>query len=150
MGVIIRPPSWHQTTEVIATVKVRRGQEYFREAVLNNFDGRCGVTGISVRGLLIASHILPWSTHPDERLNVANGLCLSRIHDAAFDQGLITFSDNLELQLSSQLKSFLGEPVVDSIFGNHEGQMLKLPDDAVMPDPQFLAQHRKAIFKKAA
>jgi putative restriction endonuclease len=43
-GVKVRklPPTG--PTEAIATVKQRRGQEYFREAVLNNFGGRCGVT----------------------------------------------------------------------------------------------------------
>lgn len=35
------------STETKATVKVRRGQEYFRQAVLNNFAGQCGVTGLA-------------------------------------------------------------------------------------------------------
>jgi putative restriction endonuclease len=67
-------------------VKQRRGQGYFRDAVLNNFGGRSGVTGLAVRDLLVASHILPWGSHPTERLNIRNGLCLSRLHDAAFDR----------------------------------------------------------------
>ena len=53
-----RPPTG--VTEITANVKLRRGQDYFRTAVLNNFGGRCGVTGLAVRELLIASHILPW------------------------------------------------------------------------------------------
>jgi CheY-like chemotaxis protein len=69
-----RPPTG--PTETTATVKQRRGQEYFRDAVLNNFGGRCGVTQLDVRELLIASHILPWGTHIAERLSVQNGLCL--------------------------------------------------------------------------
>jgi putative restriction endonuclease len=85
-------------------VKIRRGQDYFREAVLNNFGGRCGITQLGIRELLIASHILPWGTHASQRLNVRNDLCLSRLHDAAFDQGLITFDDNLPLELSPRLK----------------------------------------------
>ena len=84
-------------TETLVTVKARRGQNYFREAVINNGGGCCGVTGLAVRDLLIASHILPWGTHPEHRLNVRNGICLSRLHDAAFDRGLITFDDSLQL-----------------------------------------------------
>ena len=91
-------------TEVVATVKQRRGQEYFRDAVLNNFGGACGVSGIAVRQLLVASHILPWRSHAEERLNVRNGLCLSRLHDAAFDIGLICFDDDLRLMISPVLK----------------------------------------------
>src|SRR5882757_7937423 len=99
-GVRIRKRPPVGPTEMITSVKVRRGQEYFRDAVLNNFGGRCGVTGLAVRELLIASHILPWGTHVAERLNVRNGLSLSRLHDAAFDIGLITFDDDLRLKLS--------------------------------------------------
>ena len=132
-----------------ATVKLRRGKEYFRDAVLNNFSGRCGVTLLSIRDLLIASHILPWGAYPAERLNVRNGLCLSRIHDAAFDRGLITFDDDLHLVLSPRLQSHLHEDVIEANFGIYEGQPLWLPDDAVPPDGGFLAEHRRMLFKKS-
>jgi hypothetical protein len=79
-----RPPNGPTKTQAI--VKQRRGQEYFRDAVFNNFGGCCGVTGLTERALLVASHILPWDAHPAERLNVRNGLSLSRLHDAAFDR----------------------------------------------------------------
>ena len=139
-----RPPSG--STESAASTKVRRGQEFFREVVINNFGGRCGVTRLAVRELLIASHILPWSTHVSERLNVRNGLCLSRLHDAAFDQGMLAFDDQLHLMLSLRLKAHLSTRVVEENFGRYEGQPLNLPDDAVLPDPAFLAQHRTLVF----
>ncbi len=60
-----------------------------------------------VRELLIASHILPWSGHEAERLNVRNGIALNRLHDAAFDQGFISFDDNLHVLLSKRLRDFL-------------------------------------------
>lgn len=130
-------------TETTATVKLRRGQDYFRDAVLNNFGGRCGVTQLAVRELLIASHILPWGTHEAERLNVRNGLSLSRLHDAAFDQWLITFDDNLCLVVSPRLKAELPQRAVAENFGAYAGQPLCLPNDAVLPDLAFLAEHRK-------
>jgi len=142
-----RPPTG--STETIATVKLRRGQEYFRDAVLNNFGGLCGVTQLAVRELLIASHILPWGTHPSERLNVRNGLCLSRLHDAAFDRGLVAFDDNMRLVLSKRLRDELPQRSVAENFGAYEGQPLQLPDDAAFPDLSFLAEHRTKIFVKA-
>jgi putative restriction endonuclease len=132
-------------TEFKTTVKVRRGQEYFRQAVLNNFAGRCGVCGLAVRELLIASHILPWGKFEAERLNVCNGLCLSRLHDAAFDNWLISFDENLRLLLSPRLKSELPQRTVAENFGVFAGEPLKLPRDAVLPEPKFLAMHR-AVF----
>ncbi len=134
-----RPPT---ATETTATVKQRRGQEYFRDAVLNNFAGRCGVTGLAVRELLIASHILPWGIHPADRLNVRNGLCLSRLHDAAFDRYLITFDADLRLVLTPRLKEALSQRSVSENFGAYSGQRLLVPDDAALPDARFLAEHR--------
>jgi len=37
---------------------------------------------------------------PEERLNVRNGICLSCLHDAAFDCHLISFDEELRLVLS--------------------------------------------------
>ena len=139
-----RPPAG--PTETIGSVKLRRGQDYFRNAVLNNFDGRCGVTGLRVRGLLVASHILPWGSHPGERLNVRNGLSLSRLHDAAFDQGLIAFDEQLRLLISPRLRSELSQRTVAESFGAYAGETLCLPVDAAFPEPAFLAEHRANIF----
>ena len=144
-GVRVRTRSPDGPTETTATVKLRRGQDYFRDAVLNNFGGRCGVTQLAVRELLIASHILPWGVHVTERLNVRNGLSLSRLHDAAFDQGLITFDDSLCLVISPRLKAELPLRAVAENFGAYAGQPLCLPDDAALPDLAFLAEHRKTF-----
>ena len=141
-----RPPTG--PTETTANMKVRRGQDYFRDAVLNNFGGRCGVTQLAVRELLIASHILPWGTHDAERLNVRNGLSLSRLHDAAFDQGLITFDDSLCLVVSPRLKAELPQRAVAENFGAYAGEPLRLPDDAALPDLAFLSEHRAKKFRK--
>lgn len=141
-----RPPS--EVTEKTALVRQRRGQDYFRNAVVNNFGGRCGVTQLAVRELLIASHILPWGSHPNERLNVRNGLCLSRLHDAAFDQGLIAFDDNLRMVLSAALKAALPQKTVADNFGCYAGESLRLPNDSALPESAFLAEHRAKIFKK--
>jgi putative restriction endonuclease len=126
--------------------KARRGQEYFRQAVLNNFGGRCGVTGLAIRELLIDSHILPWCSHPAERLNVRNGICLSRLHDAAFDGGLISLDDHLRLLLSPRLKQELPHRAVADNFSAYESQPLSLPGDAALPDLSFLAAHRAGVF----
>jgi hypothetical protein len=146
-GVRVRrhlPPS---ETDKTATVKLRRGQEYFRDSVLNNFGGRCGITRLAVRELLIASHILPWRTHIEQRLNVRNGLCLSRLHDAAFDCGLITFDKNFRLVLSPRLKAELPQRSVAENFGAYAGEPIQYPDDAAVPDEAFLDHHRDVIFR---
>jgi putative restriction endonuclease len=136
-----RPPTG--ATEITTLTKQRRGQDYFREIVLNNYGNRCGITGLPIRELLIASHILPWRSHEAERLNVRNGICLNRLHDAAFDQGLISFDDQYRLILSSNLKVLLSHESLKSSFETHYGKALELPDDAIPPESRFLAEHRQ-------
>jgi putative restriction endonuclease len=140
-----RPPSG--LTEVTALAKLRRGQEYFREAVLNNFGGCCGITGLPVRDLLVASHILPWGSYPAQRLNVRNGLCLSRLHDAAFECGLISFDGGFRLLLSEELRNQLPQRSITESFVAYTGEVLRLPPDAALPEPNFLAEHRRKLFR---
>ena len=136
-----RPPAGETVTT--ALTKQRRGQDYFRDIVLNNYDNRCGITGLPVRELLIASHILPWRDHEADRLNVRNGICLNRLHDAAFDQGLIGFDNELRMILSSRLKSFLPQESVASHFETYEKVTLSMPEDGARPEQIFLSEHRK-------
>lgn len=140
---IKRPPSGE--TEVARATKQRRGQDYFRDIVLNNYGNACAITGLPVRELLVASHILPWSSHETERLNVRNGICLNRLHDSAFDQHLIGFDQNLRLILSKKLKSVLPRESVAHHFDAYEGRILNLPEDGTLPEEEFLSLHRKKL-----
>ena len=90
-------------TEKIALVLSRRGQGRFRDRV-QAIEDSCRVTGVSSKGLLIASHIKPWKESENwERLNGNNGLFLSPHVDKLFDSGLITFSVKGEMEVSPLL-----------------------------------------------
>jgi hypothetical protein len=93
-----------RTTEAERMVIQRIGQDVFRDALMNYWGGRCPLTGITERGLLRASHIVPWADCTDaQRLDVHNGLLLSALWDAAFDRGLISFTDDGAVLTSPQL-----------------------------------------------
>lgn len=149
VGVRVRRRVPSGPTEVTKDVRVRRGQEYFREAVLNNFGSRCGVTQLGIRELLVASHIVPWGKDPKNRLNVRNGISLSRLHDAAFDRGLISFDDDLRLVLSPRLKKELPHRAVAENFGAYSNEQMRLPEDALFPELEFIAKHRETIFLRS-
>jgi HNH endonuclease len=84
-----------RTTEAERLVIQRIGQDVFRNALMDYWDGRCPLTGITDPALLRASHIIPWSDCDDaQRLDVHNGLLLSALWDAAFDCGLVSFADD--------------------------------------------------------
>ena len=134
-------------TEAVASVRARRGQQYFRQTVLNAYGVRCCISGINVPRLLVASHIKPWRDFPKERLDPRNGLCLSSLHDAAFDEGLITLDKKLCLVLSKRLKSYFPQEALEQSFVPFEGKPIRLPEKLAEPDAGFLAYHRKDIFK---
>jgi putative restriction endonuclease len=135
-------------TESQSTVKVRRGQQFFRQAVLTAYDVRCCISGINIPRLLVASHIKPWGLFPNDRLNPQNGLCLSTLHDAAFDAGLITLDEKLNVVLSKQLRKFFPQPALEVNFVPFEGARIRLPDKLAEPEASFLSFHRDEIFQR--
>lgn len=93
-------------TERKAVISARIGQGLFREQLIKKFDGRCIVTGVDDKRILIASHIRPWSVSTNEqRLSSENGLLLSPLYDKLFDVGLITFSDEGKIICSKELEN---------------------------------------------
>jgi len=141
-----KPPSG--PTEATASVRVRRGQQFFRQTVLTSYGVSCCISGINVPRLLVASHIKPWRTFPKHRLDPRNGLCLSTLHDAAFDAGLITLDENLGVVLSARLKRFLPSKSLEHNFSRFEGRPIRLPEKIAEPNPAFLRFHRTKIFQK--
>lgn len=135
-----------ETKRVVTEQRIK--QHFFRRAVLSSYRGRCCISGLSDARLLMASHIVPWSNDKINRLNPSNGLCLSAIHDKAFDRGLITISDDHEVMLSEQLKRN-DDAFVAQIFLPLEGRKIELPEKFI-PSLAFLFRHRNEIFIDAA
>ncbi len=91
-----RRPAWVSvpTGEAIRELKARIGQGKFSEEVRAAYYGRCCFPGCEVddERLLVAAHIARWADDPSLRGNVGNGLCLCKLHDAAFEVGMFTLS----------------------------------------------------------
>lgn len=93
------------STQKLALVKMRQGQDKFREKLVRLWRS-CSVTCCSDLTFLRASHIKPWKISDDrERLDPFNGLLLSPNLDIAFDRGLITFEDNGRILISPQFSA---------------------------------------------
>lgn len=136
-------------TETQATVTQRRGQAFFRQAVIAAADGRCCISGIQHEMLLRASHIIPWSVDESRRLDPSNGLCLSALHDAAFDRGLMTIRDDGSLAVSDELVRSMPQDTYAENFGRHRDRPVMLPE-RYRPSPEALAYHREHVFRGVA
>jgi predicted restriction endonuclease len=135
-------------TEAFLPTKVRLAQSFFRRTVLASYNYRCCITGLDVPELLRASHIVPWAEDPAQRLNPRNGLCLSALHDAAFDRHLISFTPgDLRLVLSQRLRQTTPHDVLLREFLEYESKPIQLPS-RFAPDAELLKAHcRAAEFK---
>lgn len=134
-------PDYSGATEARRSTTVRLAQGFFRKAVRSAYGDACCVTGIAIPGLLIASHIVPWSEDEANRARPSNGLLLSSLHDAAFDKHLITFDEQLKLVIGKGLRDHFANSVVKEAFAKFEGLPLRLPDRHA-PNPLLMERHR--------
>lgn len=80
----------------------RVGQGTFKDKLMRLWGGRCNIIGAT--HLLNASHIKPWAVcSSGERLDPFNGFLLSPVYDRAFDEGLISFTDEGKVIISPAL-----------------------------------------------
>lgn len=134
-----------ETRRVVTEQRIK--QHFFRRAVLSSYHGRCCMSGLAEPRLLIASHIVPWSKDKANRLNPSNGLCLSAIHDRAFDKGLLTLTDDFRIVLADELRK-RDEAFVKQVLLPLDGRQIEMPERFV-PDTAFLARHRAEVFVDA-
>jgi len=130
-----------RTTEAERQVLQRVGQDLFRRALLEYWEGRCAITGLAVPELLRASHIKPWADCDTdaERLEVFNGFLLAPHLDLAFDRGFITIADDRKVTISS----LLSDPDREAL-GFHEPLSIGVLETR---HRHYLLWHREHVFK---
>lgn len=136
-----RDPVEIAATEREALIQARIGQGKFRTDVAALW-GRCAVTGCSMSGVLVASHIVPWAkcTTNAERLDPLNGLLLTPNLDRLFDHFLISFKNDGAILISKELLTEERAPL-----GVSEQSKLRFVPPAMRP---YLKRHRDLFFKK--
>lgn len=145
------PPiaSTPRATEAEGTRRVRLGQDFFRRVVLENFNGRCALTGLATPELLVASHVVPWADDETRRVDPGNGIALNRLHDAAFDRHLITFDEDLRLVVGRRVRDEVTRGELAAAFLAYEGTPLAAPVRHALSEP-LLAKHREVFGRVAA
>lgn len=133
-------------TEAQRFQRVRLGQSFFRAAVLSSYRDECCMCGLACRPLLVASHIVPWSSDPTLRLDPRNGLALCALHDKAFDRGYLSVAEDFGILVSPQLDNCLPPHVTAVMFREIRGKPLRLPEK-FQPYTASLAKHRATIYR---
>jgi hypothetical protein len=127
-------------TERKGLVTSRVGQGFYRQQIVEKWDGRCPVSNSNIKQILISSHIVPWSESNDiERLDSENGILLSPNIDSLFDKHLISFEDDGSIIISSK---------IDEVNRKSLGlnQQIRIPVSEGMK--KYLNRHRKRFNEK--
>lgn len=131
-------PEEDPVTDILTRVTARRGQGQFRDSVMAIWQNACAVTGLDLPSALKASHVKPWSKATGrERLDGDNGLILSANLDALFDCGLISFSDDGTMLISSQLSE------AHRAYFDIPAKLRQAPSTSLQT---YLAHHRREEF----
>ena len=132
---------------VLREVKARVNQSVFRQMVLSNYSTKCAITGIDLKELLLASHIIKKKKNEEHRLNPENGICLSALYDKAYDKGIIGINKNYEIILSTTLKKKKETLFFKNYFASIENLKINQPIK-YLPRKDFLEYHLDTIFLK--
>ncbi|MBC7610355.1 MAG: HNH endonuclease [Polaromonas sp.] len=125
-----------------ASVQVRINQWKFRKSILANYSARCCISGLSSELLLNVSHIVPWSRDVKNRMNPQNGLCLSALHDRAYDIGLITVMPDFRVRVSEKLQLQTEDAFMKQSLLRFNNKKILMPA-RYGPDPAFLESHAR-------
>ncbi|WP_254893661.1 HNH endonuclease [Nocardia donostiensis] len=107
--------------------KQRLHQPEFRGRVLLAYDNKCGVCSLGHRQLLDAAHITADSEEQGTP-EVVNGLCLCKIHHAAYDANLLGISPDYRIVVGEKLLQNPDDnPMVRYGFRDMAGRKLALP-----------------------
>jgi putative restriction endonuclease len=134
----------------LRTVQQRLHQSTFRERVLEAYGWRCALSGLPEPRLIDAAHIVPDLDEALGQPDVRNGICMSKIHHAAYDAGLIGIAPNLQIHVSERLMVMHDGPMLEQGLKALAGRKIRLPrDPRATPDPDRLAL-RFEEFRRAA
>ncbi len=121
----------------------RMGQEAFKLALLDAYEGRCAITGVDARPALDAAHIHPVASGGLHRLD--NGMLLRADVHRLFDEGYLSVSPSLEVRLSPRLHQDFPEA---GEYTALEGKPVAVPrNKADRPSPGALEWHLGKVFK---
>lgn len=124
--------------DILTISTKRQGQQKFRDMILANYDNKCAASEIAQTELLTAGHISPWSKDPTNRLNPRNGILLNKLHDKAFEDGLISFEEKGKILYSEKLETITKEKLINLNPNGYLSMPVKFK-----PDPELLRNHRE-------
>jgi putative restriction endonuclease len=117
----------------------------FRRIVVSTYDHRCALCGVRIvtpegHTVVDAAHIIPWCRSKND--DIRNGMALCKLCHWAFDEGMMSVSDDYKVVTSRQVAA---NPNVPGLLLTLSGRGIIGPTDRdLWPAPQYLSEHRGA------
>jgi len=125
-------------TQKKSLINSRLGQGKYRKDLKELWNESCSITKFNQIDIFIASHIKPWNVSTnEERLDKFNGFFLIPTLDKLFDRGYISFNENGNILISSDIE----EESYDKLNINKNMKI-----DIFDENKKYLEYHRKEIF----
>ncbi|GAA4406600.1 hypothetical protein GCM10023187_26220 [Nibrella viscosa] len=124
--------------------KVRLGQGAFRLSVMDAYQKRCAITGEKTLPVLEAAHIKPFSESGPNQ--IINGLLLRSDMHKLFDDGYITITTDLKIEVSKRIREEFENG--REYYQYHGRELLVVPELVKnRPSPLYLEYHNSIIFR---
>lgn len=124
--------------------RARLGQGTFRVLVTEAYDRRCAVSGERTLPVLEAAHIKPYAKSGPHL--ISNGLLLRSDLHILFDDGYLTVTDKLEVEVSRIIKERFENG--REYYRYHGKSLLAVPGEFEQrPSPEFLSWHNANVFQ---
>lgn len=144
------PPPVKERRYAMRQVKQRLHQSLFRERVIGAYGGRCAFTALPALKLVDAAHIMPDRDEDLGQPDVRNGICMSKIHHAAFDADLIGIDPDYRIHVAPSLPAMHDGPMLEQGLKALDGRKIRVPERPdLRPDRDRLAVRFEA-FRRAA
>jgi putative restriction endonuclease len=125
-------------------VEGRLGQGAFRSSVLEAYNRRCAITQERTMPALEASHIKPYKESGPNK--VSNGLLLRADLHQIFDEGYITITSDLKIEVSKKIKQEFENGKEYYQFHGH--QLLNLPVNPLnRPSAAYIEWHNQYVYR---
>ena len=125
----------------LRTIQQRLHQAMFRARVLDAYGRRCALSGLREPRLIDAAHIMPDTDEHLGQPDISNGICMSKIHHAAYDAGLIGIDAELRIHVSGRLLAMKDGPMLEHGLKALKGKLIRIPiDSRSAPDRERLAR----------
>lgn len=124
----------------LRSVQRRLHQAMFRARVLDAYGRRCALSGLREPRLIDAAHIMPDTDEHLGQPDISNGICMSKIHHAAYDAGLIGIDPDLRIHVSERLLALHDGPMLEHGLKGLHGKLIRTTHDAhAAPDRDRLS-----------